>query len=562
MHENENYQNDRRLDKDRFFGILRVRRRTLVLIVSPLLLLVAAAYIQWAIVGLPELPAIPAMMHGSSAEPYGFPWWLRISHYANLLLIILLIRSGLQILADHPRLYGNVHCTPGTEWLRLTPIEVPKDRVWTAKDDSRYLSPWIGLPGYRHTIGMARHWHFLSVLFWVTNGFVFVVLLFVTDQWKRLVPQSWQIIPDAWAVFVRYATFHLPPEPNGFYHYNALQQLTYFGVVFVLAPLAMLTGPSMSPALTNRFKWYPKLPGNRQIGRSLHFLVMCAFVVFLIGHVAMISITGFVRNMNHIVLGTDDTGMTGVAFGLVGLAIIATVCALANWLAWRHPRAVQYVAKAIVSPVMGFLLDRPTPVAEFGRADISPFFWVNGRMPTSDEWTALSADDYKDYRLKVHGLVENPVELTLGEIKALAQKTQITLHHCIQGWSGIAEWGGLPLADLIKLVRPRSEAKAVVFYSFGDGVNFSTGEPDGQYYDSLSMDNASHPTTLLAYEMNYQPLNKLHGAPLRLRAENQLGFKMVKWIKSIEFVESVKSIGKGEGGFAEDNEYFGELANI
>jgi methionine sulfoxide reductase catalytic subunit len=69
---------------------------------------------------------------------------------------MLLIRSGLQILVDHLRLYGSVHCTPGTEWLRLTPVEVLKDRVWTAKQDSRYLSPWIGLSGGRHTIGMAR----------------------------------------------------------------------------------------------------------------------------------------------------------------------------------------------------------------------------------------------------------------------------------------------------------------------------------------------------------------------------------------------------------------------
>ena len=116
-------------------------------------------------------------------------------------------------------------------------------------------------------------------------------------------------MPDAWAVFVHYATFHLPPEPNGFYHYNPLQQLSYFGVVFILAPLAILSGPSMSPALTNRFTWYPTLPGNRQIGRSLHFLVMCAFVIFVVVHVAMVVMTGFVRNMNHIVVGTDDTSL-------------------------------------------------------------------------------------------------------------------------------------------------------------------------------------------------------------------------------------------------------------
>lgn len=542
--------------------VMRVQRKTLLLLALPFTLLFVAAYVQWAIAGLPAVPPNPTVNQETATEPYGFPAWLRITHYVNFLFLILLIRSGLQMLMDHPRLYWNVHCTPGTEWLRLTPIEVPKDRVWTAKDDSRYLSPWIGLPGYRHTIGMARHWHFFSVLFWVGNGAVFVLLLFATDQWKRLVPDSWQIVPDAWAVFVHYATFHLPPEPNGFYHYNALQQLSYFGVVFILAPLAIFSGPSMSPALTNRFKWYPKLPGNRQIGRSLHFLIMCAFVIFMVGHVAMVAITGFVRNLNHIVVGTDDTSLTGVYVGLAGLGLVVGVNALANWLAWRRPRFVQHVAKALVTPVMSFLLDRAAPRAEFRRTDISPFLWANGKVPTCDEWTTLAADNFKDYRLKVYGLVENPVEMSLANLRSLGTKTQITLHHCIQGWSGIAAWGGLPLAELIQLVRPRPNAKAVVFHSFGEGVALHKGVAGVRYYDSLSIKNARNTHTLLAYEMNDQPLNHLHGAPLRLRVENQLGFKMVKWIQAIEFVEDVRSIGKGEGGFAEDHEYFGELANI
>lgn len=542
--------------------LMRIKFKTLVLLVSPLLLLLAVAYLQWGIVGLSVLPADPVIASETATQPYGFPAWLRVTHFVNFLFLVLLIRSGLQILADHPRLYWNVHCTPGTEWLRITPVEVPKDRVWTAKDDSRYLSPWIGLPGYRHTVGMARHWHFLSVLFWVGNGLIFVVLLFGTGQWRRLVPTSWQIVPDAWDIFVHYATFHLPPEPNGFYHYNALQQLAYFGIVFVLAPLAMLTGPSMSPAFTARFTWYPKLPGNRQVGRSLHFLIMGAFLAFIVMHVTMVTLTGLARNKNHIVAGTDNANPIGLYLGLIGIGVVVLVNALANWAAWRRPQTVQHVAKAIVSPVMGFLLDHPIPVAEFTRADISPFFWPNGKMPTSDEWRALAAGNFKGYRLKVYSLVENPVELSLDDLRALGQKNLITLHHCIQGWSGIAEWGGLPLAELIKLVRPRANAKALVFYSFGEGVEFNTGAANGQYYDSLSIKNALKPQTLLAYEMNYQPLNHLHGAPLRLRIENQLDFKMVKWIQSIEFVENAQSIGKGEGGCAEDHEYFGELANI
>jgi DMSO/TMAO reductase YedYZ molybdopterin-dependent catalytic subunit len=318
----------------------------------------------------------------------------------------------------------------------------------------------------------------------------------------------------------------------------------------------------MSPALTNRFKWYPKLPGNRQIGRSLHFLVMCVFVLFLVGHVAMVAITGFVRNMNHIVVGSDDTSLTGVYLGLVGVGVIVAVNALANWLAWCRPRLVQRVAKTIVTPVMSFLLNRAAPQAEFRREDISPFLWANGKVPTCEEWKMLAAKNFKDYRLKVYGLVENPLDLSLDDLRALGKKEQITLHHCIQGWSGIAAWGGLPLSELIRLVRPRPNAKVVVFHSFGEGVALHEGVAGVRYYDNLSIENALNPQTLLAYEMNYQPLNHLHGAPLRLRVENQLGFKMVKWIQAIEFVEDARSIGKGEGGFAEDYEYFGELANI
>lgn len=200
------------------------------------------------------------------------------------------------------------------------------------------------------------------------------MLLSTGDQWKRLVPTSWKIIPDAWDIFVHYATFHMPQEPNGFYRYNALQQLSYFITVFVLAPLAILSGPSMSPALTNQFKWYPKLPGNRQIGRLLHFLVMCSFVIFIVVHVALAVITGFARNINRIVLATDETRTLGLYLGLLGIGVVVVVNALAYWAAWKRPRAVQHAAKAVVTPVMNLLLNRATPLAEFRPQDISPYF--------------------------------------------------------------------------------------------------------------------------------------------------------------------------------------------
>ena len=133
---------------------------------------------------------------------------------------------------------------------------------------------------------------------------------------------------------------------------------------------------------------------------------------------------------------------------------------------------------------------------------------------------------------------------------------QITMHHCIQGWTGIARWGGLPLRKIVELVRPRPGAVTVAFYSFGEGLY------GGTYYDTHSLSNVLKPQSILAWEMNGRPLPALHGAPLRLRVENQLGYKMVKWIRSIEFVESYQSLGKGWGGKNEDDEYFDLVANI
>lgn len=280
------------------------------------------------------------------------------------------------------------------------------------------------------------------------------------------------------------------------------------------------------------------------------------YVGFIIVHVMLVALTGFARNMNHVVLGVDTADPLGLTLGLVGIAVVVAACFAAHWIAWNRPRAVQQAAKRTVGALEGRWLDPMTPRGEYARADISPRFWPNGKLPTSEEWLTLAASDFRDYRLRVFGLVENPVELSLDELRAMSKQEQTTLHHCIQGWSGVAEWGGLPLTQLVELVRPQPAAKAVVFYSFGESLS---GSP---YYDTHSMANALHPQSLLAYEMNYETLSGVYGAPLRLRVENQLGYKMVKWIKAVEFVASEKEVGKGFGGTKEDEEYFDLVADI
>jgi sulfoxide reductase catalytic subunit YedY len=202
-----------------------------------------------------------------------------------------------------------------------------------------------------------------------------------------------------------------------------------------------------------------------------------------------------------------------------------------------------------------FSINKFHPRIFYEQKDISSYFWVNGKLPDSDEWRELAADNFSNYKLKVGGLVENPVELSLDDLKKMGMEQNITMHHCIQGWSGVAEWGGLPLKKIVALVRPRASVTTLIFYSFGEGLY------GGTYYDTHSLDNCLKPQSILAWEMNYKPLPAEHGAPLRLRVENQLGYKMVKWISSIEFLESPRDIGKGFGGKNEDDEYYDLLAN-
>jgi len=513
---------------------------------------VLTAWVQAAVFGLPYIQPVLPYSQSSATGPHGFPVWVRYCHFFNFLFLTMLIRSGLSILMDHPRLYFNNDCTPGTEWIRLSPLSVPTDRMWTAKDDARYISPAVALPGYRHTIGVARAWHFLNIYGFIITGLIFVSLLFSTTQWQRLVPTSGTVFIQAWSTFVEYANFHFPPEPNGYYGYNALQQLTYFGMVFVMGPLSIATGLAMSPALVNHFARF----GGRQTARSIHFVAMLGYAIFIVVHVTLVALTGFMRNMNHIVVGTDDHGPLGMILGFVGVGVVLLCWVAAHYVSWKRPRTLQHVQRAISLPLLLATFNRVTPGQCFRIDEVSPHFWPNGKMPVREEWKRLAADQFREYRLQVGGLVAHPVALSLSELAALGVEERVTMHHCIQGWTGIAQWKGVPMKTLVDLVKPIPAAHTVVFYSFGDGLY------GGGYYETQRLEDAVQPACLLAFEMNQQPLPDVYGAPLRLRVENQLGYKMVKWIERIEFVESEKQVGEGEGGKNEDDEYFDLLPNI
>ena len=378
-----------------------------VLILLPLLF----AWGQAAIFGLPYIPPVPQFNEAAPTGPHGFPVWIRYAHFFNFLFVMMLIRSGLSILMDHPRLYFNDHCTPGTEWIRFTPLRVPKDRVWTAKDDARYISPLFALPGYRHTVGVARSWHFIDVYGFIITGLIFVALLFATEQWRRIVPTSGIVLTQAWSTFVHYANFHLPPEPNGFYGYNALQQLAYFSVVLIFGPLSILDGYRDVAGVGESLSVYPRLFGGRQAARSIHFLLLLGYIAFLIVHVTLVVLTGFARNMNHIVLGTDDQRPLGMILGFVGIAVVIVSWVVAHYTSWKFPRLLQHIQKAVSQPLRLATLNRFSPSERYTKEQISPYFWPNGKRPEREDWKRLAANSFRDYKLKVGGLVERPVEL-------------------------------------------------------------------------------------------------------------------------------------------------------
>jgi DMSO/TMAO reductase YedYZ molybdopterin-dependent catalytic subunit len=200
--------------------------------------------------------------------------------------------------------------------------------------------------------------------------------------------------------------------------------------------------------------------------------------------------------------------------------------------------------------VQRWLSGRNRLAQEFGEKDISRYFKPNGNPPPfTIGYMTDAKSGWPSWKLEVAGLVRKPASFTLDEVKAMPARTQITRHDCVEGWSAIAKWKGAPLTEIAKKVEPQPNARYVVFYCM------DTDDDGNSFYESIDLRDARHPQTILAYEMNDRPLAVEHGAPLRLRVETQLGYKMAKYIRRIEFVADFKKIARGKGGYWEDRGY-------
>ena len=269
-------------------------------VVGGLGLLFAAAMLVLATRWLVSLEPVQAFLarypgeyHLPETAPVGLPAWIGWQHFFNVLLMVLIIRSGLQIRREK----------------RPTAFWTPR---WNSK----------------RKISLTIWFHQSLDILWLVNGVIFVVLLFVTGQWMRLVPTSWEVFPNAVSAALQYLSLNWPTE-NGWVNYNSLQQLAYFATVFIAAPLAAITGARMSGIwpknATTLNRLYPI-----EWARAVHFPVMLYFVAFIAVHVALVFATGALRNLNHMYASQDVVNWTGFWIFVASMVVIA-----ASWVAAR-----------------------------------------------------------------------------------------------------------------------------------------------------------------------------------------------------------------------------------
>jgi DMSO/TMAO reductase YedYZ molybdopterin-dependent catalytic subunit len=212
-------------------------------------------------------------------------------------------------------------------------------------------------------------------------------------------------------------------------------------------------------------------------------------------------------------------------------------------------------AETLTRVVQRTITGRASLAPEYSEAELSKLFRANGTTDPEDSgYQALAKNGFAEWRLEIGGLVERPARFSLAELRALPARTQITRHDCVEGWSCIGKWKGVPLATILDQVGPQPSARYVMFYC-ADPMEQTLDSSDSRYYESIDLAGAYHPQTILAYDMNDATLTVPHGAPLRLRDERQLGYKMAKYIMRIELVESFAHIRGGKGGYWEDQGY-------
>ena len=278
-----------RPQRSRWFKLVWIIPVALVAMAAVVLI---AQWIRYSDGGQLFLADYPGESGLPAGAPVGFPAWLNWQHGLSAFFLLFIVRTG---------------------WLVRTTKR--PDAYWT-----RNNSGLVRTKGQPARISLNLWLHLTFDTLWVANGLLFYVLLFVSGQWVRIVPTSWDIFPNAISAGLQYASLNWPHE-NGWNNYNALQVISYFVVVFIMSPLAVLTGLLMAPVLAARWKPVEKL-FPLPLARRIHFPVMMLFVAFIVVHVTLVFATGALRNLNHMYASRDDESWVGFIIFAISLVLM------------------------------------------------------------------------------------------------------------------------------------------------------------------------------------------------------------------------------------------------
>ncbi|SES19845.1 molybdopterin-dependent oxidoreductase [Corynebacterium cystitidis] len=493
-----------------------------------------------------------------------FPVWLRIEHFVNILFVTLFIRSGIEILGTFPKLHSSVHTPAGKQWAQFTVKQKRRKKYYPVAGEYDDYHPIVSLPGHG-ALGQGRYWHFISVIGWVTLMVIYWALLLLTGQWRRYWPEDLSVFAQAWEDMVSYLAFQIPPAMEG-YPFNAVQQLSYGFVVLILPLFMMITGAFQSPAINNRFPRISKAMGGRQVIRTLHFWGLIAYIVFIIIHVAMVVMHGYGHEVSKMVFGHADRPIAGGVIFTTGLAFIVLFHVWATKTSMDNPRLVEKIHNVVVRPLTRTLRKMPAQPTPYRDEQITPAseHRASGMPPATEAYMALVCNDYDDdYVLEIGGFVEKPMRLTLPQLRELADGySQNTVHHCVQGFSSVGAWDGVPLHRILDLVKPLDGATDVVVHSFQHMTRDDDLYRGSYYYETMPMEEAVQPQSLIAIGYGGDELPIKNGAPMRLRLETSTGFRSAKWLDRIEVVNRFDIVGNGKGGFFEDTDSYDRLQMI
>lgn len=236
--------------------------------------------------------------------------------------------------------------------------------------------------------------------------------------------------------------------------------------------------------------------------------------------------------------------------GTLGVASLGVLAGCDNLTQSGWFPSILGMAETVTDRVQRAVTPAKALAKEYTPADVSAVFPANGNTdPGTEHYHNMRRNHFMDWQVTIDGLVSKPTVFSLAALKEMPARTQITRHDCVEGWSAIGKWTGVPLGNLMHKVEPLLQAKYAVFHCADiddEGI---------AYYESMVVEDLFHPQTILAYELNDQPLDVPHGAPLRLRFERQLGYKHAKYVMGLELVASLAEIGGGKGGYWEDQGY-------